>query len=607
MKKFSVKIFLLICVCVILPFLFLCFYISSSMEKFIREQPSDRVLQNISRNERNFYDSLQKMAYFSNSLIWDEELQQRMSSGETSHYENAVYFQSLLERMMLNGQDEVLEAAQIILFDKFGRCYSNWDLNFQDYYFLLEEDWVKEANEDVGHIVWSMFNPAYIMEDAEDEQYISLARAVLDQKTAGNQIATLIMSIRREAFSNLMMEYADEGDKAFVCIGEGQILMDNDVEKEIGEEEVRSLCLETEGKREGMLRRSLDEKEYLICYYTLRKPWEFDGQPMKIIYFTDYEGISDQIAEIVEKVSIVSLMTLTGIILITVVAVRLVIRPISTLTREMNGYSIDRQITGIDISRKDEIGELNRAFCRMSDNLKGAFRKAEEEYKIREQYRYESLRAQLNPHFLFNTLTSIRWMAVIRGADNIVESIDALASLLKYSMGKERGLVALREELENIRNYVAIQNIRYGEHVILDIDVEKEIENLRTMKFILQPIVENSIIHGYDSRQKKELTIYVYGDTEENVLNLYVEDDGIGISESQIEEFENGKHTAERGGKLTGIGLHHVDECLRITFGEEYGLKLTGKPGQGIVVHFVLPLIQDGESREETDEKSDDR
>lgn len=119
---------------------------------------------------------------------------------------------------------------------------------------------MKEANEDVGHIVWSMFNPAYIMEDAEDEQYISLARAVLDQKTAGNQIGTLIMSIRREAFSNLMMEYADEGDKAFVCIGEGQILMDNDVEKEIGEEEVRSLCLETEGKREGMLRRSLDER-----------------------------------------------------------------------------------------------------------------------------------------------------------------------------------------------------------------------------------------------------------------------------------------------------------------------------------------------------------
>ena len=108
MKKFSVKIFLLICVCVILPFLFLCFYISSSMEKFIQEQLSDRVLQNISRNERNIYDSLQKMAYFSNSLIWDEELQQRMSSGETSHYENAVYFQSLLERMMLNGQDEVL-------------------------------------------------------------------------------------------------------------------------------------------------------------------------------------------------------------------------------------------------------------------------------------------------------------------------------------------------------------------------------------------------------------------------------------------------------------------------------------------------------------------
>lgn len=94
---------------------------------------------------------------------------------------------------------------------------------------------------------------------------------------------------------------------------------------------------------------------------------------------------------------------------------------------------------------------------------------------------------------------------------------------------------------------------------------------------------------------------------EENALNLYVEDDGIGISESQIEEFENGKRTAERGGKLTGIGLHHVDECLRLTFGEEYGLKLTGKQGQGTVVQFILPLIQNDENGGEGNEESNDR
>ena len=141
----------------------------------------------------------------------------------------------------------------------------------------------------------------------------------------------------------------------------------------------------------------------------------------------------------------------------------------------------------------------------MSDKLKEAFRRLKAEQEIQERYRYESLRAQINPHFLFNTLTSIRWMAVIRGADNIVESIDALANLLRYSFGRDREQAYIKEELENIKNYVYIQNLRYGDHVSLDIDVDEEICRMKTIKFILQPIVENAILHGYDSsRQARE-------------------------------------------------------------------------------------------------------
>ena len=141
----------------------------------------------------------------------------------------------------------------------------------------------------------------------------------------------------------------------------------------------------------------------------------------------------------------------------------------------MDSYTIEEEIRGIDILRKDEIGSLNRAFVRMSDKLKEAFRRLKAEQEIQERYRYESLRAQINPHFLFNTLTSIRWMAVIRGADNIVESIDALANLLRYSFGRDREQAYIKEELENIKNYVYIQNLRYGDHVSLDIDVDQEI------------------------------------------------------------------------------------------------------------------------------------
>lgn len=592
MKKFSIKIFAMICVCVVLPFTLLCHYIKNSMEHFLQEQISDKVIQDISRDERNIYEELQRMAYFSNALVCDEELQSMMRDGKSSYYRNSLYFQELLGRMALNGQDKIVESAKVILFDTNGRCYSNWGLNFQNYQFLLEEEWVREANES-GHITWRMFNPAYIIEDARDEQYISLVRAVLDDKTAGRRTGTLIMSINREKFSEIMTRYAYEGDVVFVCIDEGQILMDNDIAQGIGDEEIKGLYGQTAGQRSGMLQKNVGKREYLVNYYTLRKPWEFDGQPIKIFHFTDYGEIREQVAGITGRISAVILIVFLLILLIAFMAVRLLVKPITVLTTEMNTYSIDKEIQGIDVNRKDEIGELNRAFCRMSDTLKEAFRQTQEEYKAREQYRYESLRAQLNPHFLFNTLTSIRWMAVIRGAENIVESIDSLAGLLKYSLGSMEELVTIREELAHICNYVSIHNYRYEDYVVMDIDVDQELQNLKTMRFILQPIVENSIIHGYGNKDKKQHTIYIYGDREEEYLMLYVEDEGVGISPEQIEQFEKGKKSSGlKEGRLTGIGLHHVDECIRLTFGAEYGLKISRNTEKGTIVQFVLPVLE---------------
>ena len=604
-KKFSVKIFLLICVFVVFPLIGVSIYITRSMEKFLQNQMTDNVFQNISRNERNIYDNLQKLAYFSNGIIVDEELQDKLGSRESSQYENAKYFQTLLDRIAYNTSDRILEETKVILFDNYGHCYSNWGLNYQDYFFLLKEDWVQEAESADGHIIWSMFNPAYIVEDGEDEQYISLARTIPEINGIGKQIGTLIMSINRSAFKDLVTEYTYEGDKIFVCLEDGKVLMTNDSLEFVTDDDIREIFAKTENGKKGKIKERLNSEEYLVSYYTLRKPWQFNGEDMKILYFTNYQDIQEQISGIVRKLQIVIVVAFVLILWILFAASRWLVSPIGVLTKKMDSYTIEEEIRGIDILRKDEIGSLNRAFVRMSDKLNEAFRRLKAEQEIQERYRYESLRAQINPHFLFNTLTSIRWMAVIRGADNIVESIDALANLLRYSFGRDREQAYIKEELENIKNYVYIQNLRYGDHVSLDIDVDEEICRMKTIKFILQPIVENAILHGYDSSRQGVLHIYIYGDVEENVLHLFVEDDGIGISRDVIEQFQNEKNVIRRGSKMTGIGLHNVDECIQITFGKQYGLKLGQSNGKGTVVEFILPVICEG--GEKSHEKTDDR
>ena len=133
-------------------------------------------------------------------------------------------------------------------------------------------------------------------------------------------------------------------------------------------------------------------------------------------------------------------------------------------------------------------------------------------------------------------------------------------------------------------------------------DLEEDLMKLKTAKFILQPIVENAVIHGYD-KEREEILIRIYGSAEEDNLNIYVEDDGVGISPNVIRQFEASREGRIKESKLTGIGIKNVDEYIRITFGNEYGLAIESLKTRGTVVLFTLPVIREEKSG---DEKGDD-
>lgn len=582
--------------CVVVPLCGVGVYIRSSMEQFIQEKLSEKVLQNIARNERTICDELQNLAFLSNAFVYDEELRERMMGEEYTEYENTAYFNQIISKMYINGGYDETKGIKIIMFDKWGRVYSNWSMNYHDYQFLLEQDWVKESEKQGGHAVWSMFSPAYVAEDQErGERYISLAKSILADGTSGSNIGTLIISIEQYQFSKLLMNFAYEDDLAYVCVDKGEVLLSNDQDGIITSKDIQDIYQDTVNLKSGNTQICVNKKEYLVSYYTIPKPWVFNNQQMKVFHYTDYEEVNSQMKHITNKMNITLLIACSFIILIAYMVTRLLVRPIELLTKQMEEYQLDSTIFNIDVHRKDEIGKLNKAFCTMSDNIKKLFLKLEEENEIKEKYRYESLRAQLNPHFLFNTLTTIRWMAIIRGADNIVDSIDALAHMLKYSMGRDNSEVTLKEELDNIQNYVYIQNCRYGEHCSLDIVVGKELEGLRTMKFILQPIVENAVIHGYD-KQQEQIKVQIQAAIERDSLIIIVEDDGVGMPEDKIDWFQASKQSRVKESKLTGIGLTNVDECIRITYGDAYGLTIDANRKVGTKIVFRLPVIL-GEDR----------
>lgn len=213
------------------------------------------------------------------------------------------------------------------------------------------------------------------------------------------------------------------------------------------------------------------------------------------------------------------------------------------------------------------------------------------------------MRAQVNPHFLFNTLTTIRWMAIIKKADNIVDSVDALADILKYSMDKGKEFVTLEEEVHSIKSYVSLQNYHYGSRFVLLENISQDLLECQVIKFILQPIVENSILHAFKEK-KSNCVISIKAICEERnaekYLILSVSDNGFGMSKEQIEEFDvSRKKGYRRKNKESGIGLLNVDERIRIQFGNTYGLAITGEANKGTTVWYTLPVLPHSDKVEE--------
>jgi two-component system sensor histidine kinase YesM len=527
------------------------------------------------------------MATISNMFTQDEKLSALLVDDNSSYYERNKQFDAMVQSLSINNLFD-LNNIRITMLDRKNQSYANWSLNFNDYSFILEQDWVKESMPNKGHISWSLFSPSFVKE--EREQYISLARSILFPFYTGERIATLIISINQREINTILSKYGDT-DFAYICTRDTmEEVFVRDKVNPLRHEDIRGFMGEITGKSRGSLLCELDKVRYLLSYYSLVTPWSFNGQPLVALHFTNYQRITDQLSVYSRDINYGMLIFLCILMAIMVIIAYTIARPIRLLDEQVKHYSQTRDIRRFMTSRKDEIGSLSRSFFDMGTRINDLFDKLREESEIREQYRFQALRAQINPHFLFNTLNTIRWMAMIRKADNITDAIDALVKMLEYSIKGDREFVTLGEELDMIRNYLHIQNYRHGEDFKVYIEIPEELEEYRIIKFILQPVVENSFLHAFKNISGKKL-IYISGVSGGDRLKLFVRDNGIGMTSEKIAELTGNFDLWDKK-KSAGIGLSNVHQRIKVEHGEDYGLHLESVPGGGTTVEYTLPLLK---------------
>ncbi len=262
-------------------------------------------------------------------------------------------------------------------------------------------------------------------------------------------------------------------------------------------------------------------------------------------------------------------------------------------------YWVTQPITHLEHKmRKVEAGDLNvtitargfseirlvaTAFNHMLTRIRELMEQIVHEQEAKRLYELNALQAQINPHFLYNTLDSIIWMEERGRSREAITMVSALAKLFRISISKGESVIYVSEEIEHVRNYVIIQQMRFQDRFECDIQAEPETLGERTVKLVLQPLVENALNHAIDEADGSPIHIKVRAFLTEDELRLLVEDDGIGIPEDTL------KGILTRPSGRGGIGLRNVHERIQLTFGKQYGLTIESKDGQGTRVTIRMP------------------
>lgn len=235
-------------------------------------------------------------------------------------------------------------------------------------------------------------------------------------------------------------------------------------------------------------------------------------------------------------------------------------------------------------NRMDEIGQLEKNFYIMIKKINTLIKEDHAKQIAIKDAQYKTLQAQINPHFLYNTLDSINWMAKLNQQHEISRMVEALGYLLRSSISKKEPMVLVEEELKILDSYITIQKMRYGERLKFEVDVAPDYFDYYVPKLSFQPIVENSINHALEN-MLGTCVVRLEARIDGDQVKFYIHDNGPGISEELLSKINRGEYEP----KGTGIGLKNIDERIKMTFGKEYGIKIESQLGKGTTVIISIP------------------
>ncbi|MEK3799946.1 sensor histidine kinase [Peribacillus sp. FSL H8-0477] len=433
----------------------------------------------------------------------------------------------------------------------------------------IEPSWIEKANSAKGQLVWIGDDLKY------PDSFLAIRRvSIMNQSFSGG--GYLLVRVERSYLQFLEVDGESQGNETHILLDS----MDNPISDSY---EGDSKKLINEYRRTI----SVNKKDFLIIKHTS----EITGWTLFIL--TPVDELTRGFTSLKIAILISGIIGFLIFIFSSIFISTMITRPIFNLTKAMKHATEGELVTNPDTSSTLEIMELNQTYNQMVENTNYLIQVVYEKEIMRSRTELEALQAQINPHFLYNTLNAFYWSLIEKEEEELAENVVAMSDLFRYTIShpKKDDWVTVGEELEQIERYMKLMKMRFGDRLIWRITAPEDSLKIEIPKLIIQPLVENAILHGIGN-QLGTGTVFVKLERFPNNIRISVIDDGPGMSKQTVESIQESIEGITSSVKKNGMALVNVNKRLRLYYNDdpEAGLSITSQLGQGTCVSFRIPI-----------------
>ncbi|WP_404330101.1 sensor histidine kinase [Mesobacillus maritimus] len=566
---------------IIIVFIFITGWVSTllateQIEENAYNSMNDTVYQTKNYLEYMLSDAFQQLVALSNdpkllSLNTSEE-------GEVSP-ETYVAFDNKLQ-VIYSHFNVMLESILIDINHGEFTLYRNSDHNFPSMYY---EEYFEVYQGNKESYYWRNLHVDPVFN--EGNNVVSVFKLIEDIETSTEGI--ILFNFREDFFKQILDKSLIDGNGYLTLISPDGHFASKEVPEEYQLDQNMITYLQSVDQEVGRLSFENANNETMIALYDT-----IGVNKWKLV------SVIPQ-SEILNRVNYIKYVTLSIIAVMSVIAIflsnfvgRVISNPFEKLAKQMKKVESNHPHLDFEMSGPEEMKILHHGFKELNIRIDGLMDQVRLEQEEKRQLEFAVMHAQINPHFLYNTLYSIKGLSDMGLNKDASKMVTALSSFFRIGISKGKEIISIKEEVEHIQHYLFIQEMRYGDDFSYEINVEKEILDYNIIKLSLQPLLENAIYHGV-KQKRGQGKIQINGYEKDDIIHLEVLDNGNGIDADKLNDIKKEINAAYGEKKqFIGVGLQSVNERIKIHFGRQYGILIESELGIGTRITITIPKIR---------------